>query len=169
MSNRPELTSFGDLRPTHFERFPVWASCHSFDNDEEWFDDTDEETFRPWTGPFPVDPTQGMFLARATITLRDGTAVSGFITPQVTSESLNLGTVQPQLFLPDGTSFGFWCGMLAPDERVTSRLYSALKRSALEVFPAQFVADAALARGHVSGAIEGFYSSPDLRSVQVRT
>src|SRR6185503_15391472 len=45
---RPGLKQFGQLTMEDFDLAPVWASCHSFDSNEPWFDDTDEETFRPW-------------------------------------------------------------------------------------------------------------------------
>jgi hypothetical protein len=47
----PELKQFGDLTVDDFARCPAWISCHVQDYDEPWYDETDEETFRPWTGP----------------------------------------------------------------------------------------------------------------------
>ena len=63
---KPELKQFGDLTRKDFERCPVWIGCHTADYDEPWYDDTDEETFRPWTGALPADASQGMLLVRAT-------------------------------------------------------------------------------------------------------
>jgi hypothetical protein len=63
---KPELKQFGDLTPADFERHPVWIACHTEDFAEPWFNETDEETFRPWTGPLPVGPSDGMLLVRAT-------------------------------------------------------------------------------------------------------
>jgi hypothetical protein len=45
--NRPELKQFGDLTPADFERHPGWIGCHTADYDGAWYDETDEETFRP--------------------------------------------------------------------------------------------------------------------------
>jgi hypothetical protein len=78
---RPELKQFGDLTAEDFERHPVWIGCHTADYDEPWYDDTDEETFRPRTGDLPADPSEGMLLVRANATLRDGSSFPGFLTP----------------------------------------------------------------------------------------
>jgi hypothetical protein len=169
MPKRPELIQMSDLRPEHFNTFPVWMSCDSFDYDEEWFDDTDEETFRPWNGELPVNPADGMFLVRATITLQDGSELPGFITPQTEIELMDLGIIQPQVFLPDGTMFGFWFGMLGCKKPVRDGFYRALRKSAAQVFPARFVIDSQLSLGRSSGEIDGFYASRDLKSVTVET
>jgi hypothetical protein len=47
---KPELRQFGSLTAEDFERIPVWLACHVADYDEPWYDETDEETFRPWSG-----------------------------------------------------------------------------------------------------------------------
>jgi hypothetical protein len=61
---KPELKQFGDLTPADFERHPVWIACHWEDEGEPWYDETDEATFRPWTGALPAAPSEGMFLVR---------------------------------------------------------------------------------------------------------
>jgi hypothetical protein len=75
MNTRPELKQYGDLRLEDFLRHPVWVACHTVDYDEEWHDDTDEETFRPWTGALPVGADE-MYLVLSSFTLRDGTVMS---------------------------------------------------------------------------------------------
>ena len=55
----PTLKQFGDLSPLDFDASPVWVQCHIIDYDEPWYDDTDEETFRPWDRALPVDPDNG--------------------------------------------------------------------------------------------------------------
>jgi hypothetical protein len=104
----PELKQFADLVSADFDRHPVWIGCHTTDHDEPWYDDTDEETFRPWTGPLPIDPSEGMLLVRATIELSDGTQFPGFVTPAL--DEGDLGT-QPQMFV-GGRRFGFWGGIV---------------------------------------------------------
>ena len=52
---KPELKQFADLTPTDFERHPVWIACHAEDYAEPWFNETDEETFRPWMGALVRD------------------------------------------------------------------------------------------------------------------
>ena len=72
MARKPILKQFGDLVPADFAKHPVWTSVHTLDYDEPWYDDTDEETLRPWTGPLPVGPQEGMLFVRAKLTLADG-------------------------------------------------------------------------------------------------
>src|ERR1035438_5255113 len=79
---RPELRQFGDLTREDFDRHAVWIGCHTTDYDETWHEDTDEETFRPWTGKLPADPTEGMLLVKATFELPDGSRHPGFVTPR---------------------------------------------------------------------------------------
>ena len=93
---RPVLRQFGDLTEDDFRRHPIWIACHGEDADEPLYDDTDEETFRPRPGVLPADPAEGMLVVRATARLRDGTRLSGFLTPGVKSTSL--GTTQPCLW-----------------------------------------------------------------------
>src|SRR5262245_58094284 len=103
MSRKPDLKQFGDLSAGDFGKHPVWVSVHGLDSNEPWYDDTDEETFRPWTGKLPVSSEDGMFLVRAKFTLADGRVLEGFVTPQIRSEALDLVIIQPQMFLPSGT------------------------------------------------------------------
>ena len=157
---KKQLKQFGDLVVDDFQAHPVWVGCHTYDYDEPWYDDTDEETFRPWDGSLPVDPEEGMYLVRTIVTLADGTEFPGFASPQVDDPSTgppDLGLIQPQLFLPDGETIGFWQGMVPiPDIKVT--LYAALDREPDSVFPMTFRADGQLASGICQGTIEGFYS-----------
>jgi hypothetical protein len=101
---RTELKQFGELDLEDFQHHPVWIGCHTADYGRPWYEDTDEETFRPYTGKLPVDPSEGMLLIRALIELRDGSRYPGFVTP-----GSGLGTQQPQIFV-DGRRFSFWEG-----------------------------------------------------------
>jgi hypothetical protein len=105
---KPELKQFGDLSPADFERHPVWIACHTEDFAEPWFNETDEETFRPWTGPLPVGPSDGMLLVHAIFELHDGSYHDGFLTPAF--KEGEIGALHPHLFVGD-QSFGFWGGM----------------------------------------------------------
>jgi hypothetical protein len=161
MTIKLQLRQFGDLTSADFASHPVWIACHIVDCDEPWYDDTDEETFRPWTGALPVGPEEGMLLVRAQMTLADGRSFEGFITPQHDGEWLNLGTIQPQLFLPSGSRADFWDGMFKrADDRRTS-VYSELGSDPSSVFPIHFRADNGLVTGQVSGEIPGFCWRPD--------
>ena len=98
---KPELKQFGTITKADFERFPVWVNVHTLDYDESWYDETDEETFRPWTDELPIDPSLGMFLVRSQIIFADRTKLIGFITPAIGTGEVtdsDLGSVQPYLF-----------------------------------------------------------------------
>jgi hypothetical protein len=160
MARKPILKQFGDLAPADFVEHPVWASVHKLDYDEPWYDDTDEETFRPWAGELPVSPEDGMFLVRAKLILADGRALDGFITPHLDSEAVDLGVIQPQAFLPSGTRCDFWDGMFKRDRKERDVLYNELGNDPRSVFPIKFAAESGLAKGHVSGTIHGFCWRP---------
>ena len=169
MTGTPELVQFGALTPEHFARHPVWIACHLADSDEPWYDDTDEETFRPWTGALPVDPSGGMFLVRAEFTLADGMQLPGFLTPpfQTGSVERELGVIQPQVFLPGGGRVGFWEGMFPQSADARAAIYRELDRTPEQVFPLRFRAGAGLTKGEIAGSLRGFYSVPDGRTVAV--
>ena len=151
---KPELKQFGELSAADFDRHPVWVGCHGSDYGEPWYEDTDEETFRPWTGALPVSPADGMLLVRATVELPDGTRHQGFITPAL--EAGDLGTLQPELFVGQ-RRFSFWGGMLGVAVEERQALYAALKRSSPATFPLRFSADPSLATGVITGQVDGFY------------
>ena len=155
MSARPELKQFGDLLPDDFERHPVWVASHSVDYDEEWYDDTDEETFRPWAGALPVGCDE-MYLVSSSFTLADGTTLSGFATPA--SEEEAWGLIQPQLFLPSGKRLGVWFGMFPPPNAV-SDFCAALGKKGDAIFPIHFSAGADLTSEVCSGIIPGLMKS----------
>lgn len=150
----PELKQFSDLKPGDFARHPVWIGCHTADYDEPWYDETDEETFRPWTGTLPVGADEGMLLVRAILETKDGTQYGGFVTPAMAENEL--GTQQPQIFVGE-QRFQFWGGILGVSEVQRREFYAALSKSAEEVFPLKFNAVTGLTRGFASGQIDGFY------------
>jgi hypothetical protein len=157
VEQRPQLVQFGSLTAAHFAEHAVWAACNSFDYDEPWYDDTDEETFRPWRGALPVDAEIGMFLVRARFTTYDGMQLPGFITPTPTDRADEMGTVQPYVFLPSGELVGFWLGIMV--ERATeelSALTAELQREPSAIFPIQFAVDPGVATGLRFGAVDGF-------------
>jgi hypothetical protein len=151
---KPRLRQFGDLSAADFERHPVWIACHTADCGEPWYGETNEETFRPWTGTLPVAPSDGMLLVRATLQLPDGTRYAGFVTP--TSKDGDLGVQQPQIFVGD-RRFDFWGGIRGHTAQERHALYAALGRDPDAIFPLQFNVDPRLATGSVAGEVLGFY------------
>jgi hypothetical protein len=165
----PNLVQIANLTPGHFESHAVWASCHSFDYDEPWYDQTDEETFRPWTGAFPVHAVAGMFLVRARLTLADGSVLPGFATPvgQDASGDEALGLLQPQLFLPSGQLVAFWLGLFGDPAAASAALYNALGKPATSVFPLQVMVEPELWLNDGLVEINGFYTLPNGKMVRV--
>ena len=164
----PELEQFGELEAEDFERHPVWIGCHTADYGKPWYEDTDEETFRPYTGNLPADPAQGMLLVRAVIELHDGSRYPGFVTPAAEGWDKTpdgrpafkhnhiLGTQQPQIFVR-GRLFGFWGGKAGVPSQTQQELYAALGKRPDAIFPVRFYRDANLTTGIGDGTIEGFY------------
>ena len=150
----PELKQFGELIPGDFERHPVWIGCHTADYGEPWYEETDEETFRPWAGALPAAPTEGMLLVRTVIELRDGSRYPGFVTPAI--DEGDLGTQQPQVFVGD-RRFGFWGGMFGVPIEERRTFYDALRRTSDAVFPLKFTVEPGLATGVTAGQVQGFY------------
>ena len=74
-TKRPILKQFGNLTPSDFSQHPVWVNVHVIDYEEDWYNETDEETFRPWDGNLPADPSETMFLVKARLTLADGSEI----------------------------------------------------------------------------------------------
>lgn len=154
------LRQFGELTSEDFAAFPVWIACHCVDFDEPWYDETDEETFRPWDKPLPASPKDGMLLVSATMILADGRLLTGFLTPQHDTETLDLGIVQPQIFLLSGTRADFWDGAYKRPDSRRKILYAELGDDPNSIFPISFRADVGLSTGHTCGSIPGFCWSP---------
>lgn len=150
----PVLRQFADLVPADFDRHPIWIGCHTADCDEPWYDDTDEETFRPWNGAPAPGPSDGMLLVRANLELADGTSFPGFVTPAF--DEGDLGTQQPQIFV-GGRRYGFWGGMAGVPSQERQAFYAALGKPLESVFPLRFGVAPGLATGFVSGEVLGFY------------
>lgn len=158
---RPELKQFGDLTEADFERHPVWIGVHTVDTNEPWYDETDEETFRPRLASPPARLSEGMLLVKATFRLADGSLHRGFATPAQDAE--DIATMQPQLFA-GGRRFGFWHGMLAVSASEREALYRVLGRVGDRVFPLTFEAAPGLTSDLCRGTVQGFLSyTPDHR------
>lgn len=148
--SRPLLRQFGDLSSSDLQTHPVWVGCHVMDYDEPWYEDTDEETFRPWNGALPVDPADGMFLVLADAALSDGTRLPAFLTPTVRAD--DLGTMQPHVFVDD-RPFGFWGGIVGIPEVDRQRLLKTLGKGHGNVFPIRFLARSGLTNGERSAVV----------------
>jgi hypothetical protein len=152
-----------ELTPEDLERFPIWE----FALDEEGEEGQDEATVRPYAANGPLDPADGMFIVRASLTLADGTRLKGYLTPPVQGET-GLSTFQPAVVVQDG-QVSFWCGMVSPTLEHISKSYALLgKASSTHVFPLRFESDVALVGGPIAGDVPGFVVLEDFRTMRTR-
>lgn len=151
--NAPILKQFSGLAAQDFDSHPIWIGCHTVDYDQPWYDDTDEETFRPRPSPLPADPSEGMLLVRATATLWDGSQLSGFLTPAL--KTGDLGTMQPHVFVA-GRMWGFWGGILGVPEAKRRAFLNAAAKTVEQVFPVRFEAPRELSNGVVRVEVTGW-------------
>jgi len=150
---KPELRQFASLKREDFERIPLWMACHGADYDEPWYDDTDEETFRPFSGGQPVEATGGVFLAKAAATLADGSSLTGFVSPDAKHE---MGMVQPQLFVGE-KRFSFWGGAAGVPQKSRDAFYQMLGKDAASIFPIRFAVAPGLVKESKAISVDGFY------------
>jgi len=168
-NDKPVLKQYGDLKSQDFEDYPIWVQCHIIDYDEEWYDDTDEETFRPWIGEIPVSPDYAMFLIKAELKLNDGEVYKGFFTPCLETDykdENDLGLIQPQIFTKSGDIIGFWTGMFPMSQTQISDFYRKINKSANQTFPIQFSSEG-LANGITSGKINGFITMSERNNILI--
>jgi len=161
----PELKQFGELELEDLARHPVWIGCHTADYGKPWYDDTDEETFRPRAGALPADPSEGKLLVRAVLEIKDGTRYMGFVTPAAEGWDKEqdgrlhnhiLGIQQPQIFVRD-RMFGFWGGTAGISPETQREVYAAFGKRPDSIFPVQFYVDVGFTTGIGDGTIQGFY------------
>jgi hypothetical protein len=152
-----------ELTADDLDRYPVWE----FALDEEGEEGQDEATVRPYELHGPLDPSDGMFIVRARLTLADGTGVIGYLTPPVQGDS-SLGTLQHAAVTGAG-QVSFWCGILAPEPTYIAESYARLgKSAAAQVFPLRFESDVALIGGSISGELPGFMVLKDFKTMRTR-
>lgn len=152
---KPLLVQFLDLTASDFAKHAVWVSCHIADYEEPWYEETDEETFRPWLGPLPVVPSNDTYIARGLCRLSNGVILKGFL---FTSNGLEISDIQPHVFLPSGKFWRFWEGMVASSSADKQEFYSQLKLNHDEIFPITAIISPGLSTGTQQIVIAGFYS-----------
>ncbi len=179
----PELKQFQDLVLADFHRFPVWVGVHNLDFGEPWYEGTNEDTYRPWTGSLPVPAKPGFVWVAATFELHDGGSYPGYVraTPedwdvpprrkmsngefkQLRPHSALLGGSPlallrfqaPYIFVNDH-AFNFWSARPERLIKLRQEFYTTIGKTPSEVFPISFHADPKLATGILSGRLEGFY------------
>jgi hypothetical protein len=152
-----------ELTLSDLERFPVWE----FALDKEGEEGQDEATVRPYDPNGPLDPADGMFIVRTSLTLSDGTRLKGYLTPPSQGEK-DLSTLQPAVVVPSG-QVSFWCGMIVPPPTHIAKSYALLgKASPAQVFPLRFESDVDLIGGPIAGDVPGFLILEDFETRRTR-
>lgn len=183
----PVLKQIEDLSHSDFVLHPVWVGVHNNDIDEPWYDQSNEQTYRPWTGPLPF-PGVPIFFVAATFCLADGSVYPGYFNPASKDWDAPLpprrmrdgsyakpqqwsarrgGSVlsvlalhRPAIFIGERT-FGFH--LLRDLERRKANVqsfYKSIGKPPNAVFPVRFHAEPAYFDGIVAGRMDGFYSFP---------
>jgi hypothetical protein len=185
------------LTEIDFRRYPVWVRVQDYDRDEYWFQDSTEQTYRPWDGLLPLEPdSQFPFvLLAASFRLSSGECYPGYFQPATEEWDTPLqprntkdgtfakplqwsvrhgGTLlsilalhSPVVFIGD-KAYDFHLRR-DPETRKKSVLdfYTAVGKRPDEVFPVEFSAAPALFRGIVSGRLDGFYTFPPNRPFEI--
>lgn len=170
LKRKPHFKQFSELILADFDDHPVWVNCHLVDYDEPWYDEINEETFRPWIGDIPIDPNKATFLVKATFTIADGTVLNGFITPvsNVNKDVTEiLGSIQPYIFALSGKRIHFWFGSIPCSDEGIKNIYYLLEKNSKDIFPIEFVAESGLVKGVTSGTIPGFCYMEENRKVKI--
>jgi hypothetical protein len=181
----PEMKQISELSLGDFRRHPVWVGVHNLDSDQPWYSLSNEDTYRPWAGDYPVASEMTFVLASASYELRDGSRYSGFIRvvscnwdvprparmrnghivqyPAPSSRHGGspltvIGFQRPCIFVGE-KRFGIWYARKGISEDRRREFYTTIGKSPEDVFPLRFDVDAALATGLRSGQLEGFYQA----------
>ena len=182
---KPEMKQESELTLADFLRHPIWIGVHNYDVDEPWYEESDEETVRPWTGQLPFAETRGTALVAARFLLADGSVYPGYCcavandwdkpqvpvsgAPQAKALSwsamhggvaLSILLLQSPTIFVGGRSFDFQLRVPELRRGYIREFYSALGKSPTDVFPIQFKAESGLASGIVSGTVDGFFNFP---------
>ncbi len=139
-----------ELTISDFEQFPVWE----FALDEEGVEGQDEATVRPYQFNPPLDPGDGLMVAKAAFTLADNTKMNGYIYPPFPDDA-TMGFIQPVIIVGQQQVM-FWYGIMEPDQDILSQNYQLLGKDANEIFPLKFRSVVELKYGVVEGTIDGF-------------
>lgn len=150
--------TLGDL-----SKFPVWE----FALDEEGEEGQDEATVRPYEVSGSLDPSEGMFIVRASFILSDGSKMQGYLTPPVQGDD-SLGTLQPIIVTAHG-QVGFWHGIMSPSPERLAQSYLMLGRDARCVFPLRFESQVELVGGPVRGSLAGFMVLENMETRKIKT
>ena len=144
-------------------KFPVWE----FALDEEAEEGQDEATVRPCEISGALEPSEGMFIIRASFKLADGTQMQGYLTTPTEGDD-GLGRLQPVVITERGQVL-FWHGVIGPDSKRLAESYAKLGRNAEKTFPIQVTSDVQLVGTPIRATIPGFIVLEDWKTGKIRT
>jgi len=75
MSDRPLIKTYGEISVADLHRQQIWINVHTADEDQPWYDDAGEDSYRPHLGEPPRRPYDNLFVLLATARLHDGTSL----------------------------------------------------------------------------------------------
>jgi hypothetical protein len=73
MSGRPLIKSYGEMSVADLRGHQIWINVHTADEDQPWYDEAGEDSYRPHLGEPPHRPYDNLYVLLATATLMDGT------------------------------------------------------------------------------------------------
>lgn len=194
----PLLRDLSELTIVDFANHSIWVCVHGRDQDEPWYSQTTEQTYRPWLGALPFVPRRQFdaVLVTATIELADGSAYQGYFNPVAENwdeplppRKLKDGTLtkpkqwsarrggplsilalfHPHIFV-DGNICDFHLRRSNEVRQDGIRaFYAAIGKSPRAVFPLHFRCSPDLFRGVTVGRLDGFYSSRLDNPVEIDT
>ncbi|MBN9663651.1 MAG: tetratricopeptide repeat protein [Acidobacteria bacterium] len=171
---RPLLRQDWELSVEDFQNHPLWLAVHGRDQSEEWYEQCDEETFRPWDGMFPAAPQSGAFLVAAWMKLRKGRTYPGAFyvnLPEVAADASSIARYsfdgasaddvaaamrQPRIFHENRCSY-FWGGKRGVPSSDQEVFYLALQDVPENIFPITYEALPGVISGSHRGIVRGFY------------
>lgn len=152
----PTLKQFEELTEADFQQHPVWIGVHGVDDEEAWYDESDEETFRPCSGPFPLDESAALYLVAATATFADGSDLPGFffLTPGE-PELADIGYSQPNV-LAGGKAWSFYAGMFGFRDSYADEFAEATGKQPSSTFPILFHGPDGVSARPLTFRLQGF-------------
>lgn len=192
----PEMKQVHELTEQDLLRHPVWIGVHNYDYGQPWYNEADDQTFRPWAEPLPFAEERGLALVRGTFELADGSAYPGFFSAvrhnwdePIPGRRLKDGTYakplqwsarrtggpltilslqNPVIFIgPRGFDFH----LKRPPRRkpYIKDFYAAIGKPPNAVFPVRFFADPGLSTRIIVGQMDGFFTFPLDRPHEIDT
>ena len=157
----PEFKLFDELTARDFITTPIWIDCHLSDFEQPWYDELDDEAFRPWTGQFPV-PDELACLVSTNFTTSNDILLEGFIEHGFDERAdADFPSFRPRAFLDEKDRIDFWHGNVYQfgAEQLNADMQKLQMRCNAEldaILPVHFSAKAGLLQNEISGSIKGF-------------